>query len=102
MRAPNTNVRGGPFSVLEIQAVWEKGRVVAGYDPRVYRKDACGAWIKRDEYGWTTDHGWEIDHICPVSAGGSDYISNLQPLHWRNNRHKGDDWPNWSCLVAAA
>ncbi|HIP78015.1 MAG TPA: HNH endonuclease, partial [Kiloniellaceae bacterium] len=44
--------------------------------------------------------GWEIDHIRPVSKGGSDRLDNLQPLYWENNRRKGDTYP-WYCENAA-
>lgn len=72
----------------EIQAVWEKGTAVSGYGKEKYRKDQCGAWIKRDEYGnRKASFGWEIDHISP---GGSDAISNLRPLQWENNVDKSD------------
>ena len=37
--------------------------------------------------------GWEIDHIKPVARGGSDDLSNLQPLYWETNRNKGDQYP---------
>ncbi len=51
-------------------------------------------------YGVTDSlYGWEIDHVVPKSIGGSDDLNNLQPLQWQNNRHKGDDYPEWSCLV---
>jgi hypothetical protein len=72
-------------------------------DPQVRRKDGCGAWIDWAAYGMCIENGtgWEIDHAVPVAVGGGDEITNLQPLQWQNNRHKGDDWPTWSCLVCA-
>ncbi|MFZ5862382.1 MAG: HNH endonuclease [Nitrospirota bacterium] len=98
-RQPNTNVHGQRFDQTAINAVWEKGNIVPTHDVSVYRKDACGAWIQKSSYGTTGEYGWEIDHIQPVSKDGGDALSNLQPLHWKNNRHKADNYPNWSCLV---
>ncbi len=70
--------------------VWEKGQLVAGRDPDKYRMDKFGNLIRYSSYGTLTKLGWEIDHIFPESLGGSDDISNLQPLQWEANRKKGD------------
>ena len=79
------------FSEAVVQKVWEKGTVVPHDDGREWRKDTCTAWIRRDAYGKTdSEYGWNIDHIKPVAKGGSDDISNLQPLHWENNASKQD------------
>lgn len=79
------------FSDLQIQSVWEKATVVDNNDPDLFRKDVCSAWICRSDYGnRDSEWGWEIDHITPVSKGGSNNITNLQPLHWKNNAAKAD------------
>jgi hypothetical protein len=67
--------------------VWEKGRIVAGYDPAEWRMDSLGGWMRFSEYGQTTTFGWEIDHVNP---DGPDELWNLQPLWWMNNRRKSD------------
>jgi hypothetical protein len=101
-RKPNTTISGEPFGLQMIEAVWAKGMPIVGFDPGQYRKDKCGAWMQRNLYGSTSQFGWEIDHIRPVSAGGGDALSNLEPLQWQNNRGKGDDYPQWSCSISAA
>ena len=76
------------FSEKMIQDVWEKGIVVLGNDPKKWRKDQCGAWISRSQYGnRDSQYGWEIDHISP---GGEDILSNLRPLQWQNNVAKSN------------
>jgi 5-methylcytosine-specific restriction endonuclease McrA len=77
-------------SKKDIQQVWEKGKSVKGKDPDVWRKDPEGNRIRRGSYGTQGEYGWEIDHKNPKAKGGSDHQRNLQPLHWRENREKGD------------
>ncbi|MBI5949702.1 MAG: HNH endonuclease [Chloroflexi bacterium] len=103
MRTHGTDRSGRSFSAITVQAVWDKALPAPGVDPTQRRKDACGAWIDRAQYGNTTPRGmgWEVDHLVPVSLGGGDDLANLQPLQWQNNRGKGDAYPNWTCQIAA-
>lgn len=82
-----------------IQEVWDRARTMEGFDPAMYRKDACGALIMRDKYGRTNPFGWEIDHVYPVSRGGDDQIENLRAFHYLNNRSKRDDYPSYTSSV---
>ena len=83
------------------RAVWKKASPIPDYDADVWRRDMCGSAIKYSDHGNTDSvYGWEIDHIKPTARGGTDDLSNLQPLQWENNRRKGDTYP-WSCKQAA-
>ncbi len=77
------------FTEEQIQKVWEKAYCDKNNDPNVYRKDECGAWMARNEYGnRLSNYGWEIDHINPATGGGGDELSNLRPLMWENKLSK--------------
>lgn len=77
--------------------VWSKAKLIKGFDKNVWRRDTCGHNIKYSEHANTkSEYGWEIDHKCPTSKGGTETIDNLQPLYWKYNREKGDIYP-WFC-----
>lgn len=72
--------------------------------------DCYGTYIFRDDYG---DHetmrdwkdgkkhsfGWDLDHIRPVSSfeneSEADFMNNLEPIHFENNREKADRYPSF-------
>ena len=71
--------------------VWSKGKVEGGNDPVFWRKDEYGAWLFRSHYeNRDSEYGWVIDYIKPLTEGGTDDISNLCPLHWKNDIPKTD------------
>lgn len=79
------------FSQKMIDDVWAKGTITNPGQENEWRKDQCGAWIKYGNYGdRNSPYGWEIDHITPESKGGKSILSNLRPLHWKNNAGKSD------------
>lgn len=71
------------FNEELVQQVWEKERAVLERDPRTWRKDECGAWIRREHYGRKdSEFGWVIDYITP---GGPADPANLRAIQWQNN-----------------
>lgn len=91
-RRPGTNLLGQHWTKKQLLAVWEKGIIVPGKDQNVERRDICGARIIWHHHGLKRNRktSWEVDHILAEVLGGTDDLTNLQPLQWRNNRAKGD------------
>jgi len=82
--------------------IWQQGRSVKGFDDKMFRKDACGAWIVWNKYGLSdNDYGWVVDHIVPVSMGGDDDMENLRPIHILNSISKRDDYPSYVSVVTS-
>ena len=72
-----------------ILKVWQKGQIDEYNVPNNFRKDNCGAWIERVEYGNTNSpYGWYIDKINQNL--NSDDITNLYPVHSKNNLRNQD------------
>jgi hypothetical protein len=82
------------------EKVWEKGTVIKGFDPYIWRQDFAGAWIRRDLYGTIDDYGWDVGHLKPYRVGGSDNLDNLMPIQWRNNAHKGNHYPIFRSIMS--
>jgi len=89
------------FTDDKIKTVWQNAKTVDNFDPNKFRQDVCGAWMAWDNYGKETAIGWEVDHVLPVSKGGTDHTDNLRAMHWQNNRSKADDFPTYKSAVTA-
>jgi len=71
------------WSKEQIQKVWEKGKKEPPNDSSLFRKDLCGAWIRRNEYG--NKHSIWCWNINKLDLEKGKDISNLMPLHCKNN-----------------
>jgi hypothetical protein len=102
MRARSRTTDDQPFTGLEKVAVWLNAEPIDGKNSKLWRKDPCGALMYWEDYADTSSqYGWEVDHINPVTLGGNDSIGNLQALHWQNNRSKADSTEGNYCEVVA-
>ena len=85
------------FKPDQIEGAWEQGRTVAEADPAVWRQDACGAWIRRDQFGRDgSEFGWKIEN---VAAGGPAAMPVLRPFHCRNRFDPANRKPH--CMIKA-
>ena len=70
--------------------VWDKAQQIRGKNPDQYRRDPAGNQMFKGSYGKNSPQGWEVDHINPVSKGGSESLRNLQALNTQQNRSQGN------------
>ena len=72
--------------------VWDKfygnKETVTDYAGRIMKRSACGN--PNSSYYPT------LDHIRPLSAGGSDVIGNIEICHRDTNSEKADKFPHWN------
>jgi hypothetical protein len=80
-----------------IEDVWQHTRTASDADGSVWRQDACGAWIRRDQFEHEgAEFGWRIEN---VSRGGPDIAPNLRAFHVRNHFEMSSKRPH--CAVTA-
>jgi len=73
-----------------IQRVWNRGCVVSGQSPELWRQDGYGNLIYRPAYEyWWSSHGWEVDLLVPESLDGTNEPSNLRPVQCGEKRRRG-------------
>ncbi len=71
--------------------VWDKF-----YGNRETVKDYAGREMKRSACGNpNSSYHPTLDHIRPLSAGGSDVIGNIEICHRDTNAEKADKFPHW-------
>lgn len=90
------------FSESWKKIAWLKARKVEGIDPDMFRKDACGAWIKWAEFENNENpFGWVIEHIFPITKGGKTEEINIRAIQIQNNLSKSDDYPSYTATITA-
>lgn len=71
--------------------VWNKvfgsAQEARDYTGRLMKKSACGN--PNSQYHPT------LDHIRPLSKGGSDVLENIIVCHRDTNEEKADSFPHW-------
>ncbi|MBI5568967.1 MAG: hypothetical protein HY914_03395 [Desulfomonile tiedjei] len=74
---------------ITIQRVWNRGCVLRGQAPELWRQDGFGNLIYRPAYGyWWSSHGWDVDLEVSESLGGDHELSDLRPVQCAEKRRQ--------------
>jgi hypothetical protein len=66
------------------------------YGTKITVTDYSGRIMDKSAYGNSdSKFGWNIDHIRPESAGGTNKQCNLEICHIQTNIEKADKFPHW-------
>ena len=82
------NTRSRILNFLKGKHKSQSTEEILGIDSKGYKKyieDLFTEGMNWDNYG-----KWEIDHVIPVSKGGSFHYKNTQPLWLKENRKKSN------------
>ena len=81
--------------------IWNRAKVVEGYDANQRRKDIAGAWIEWDQFETEDEYGWRVYPLIPLSKGGSIDWMSLIPLHWQNAQSRGENFPYYTTTISS-
>mgnify|MGYP000006502541 FL=1 len=81
------------YSDERLDQIWDKGGIIRGKNPDLYRQDKYGNTMYKPSYGKTSAMGWNVDHSKPQALGGTDHLNNLQPMNSMVNSSKGKQYP---------
>lgn len=65
------------------------------YGNRIIVRDISGRLISKTQFNTTHEHSWNIDHILPMSMGGTDILENIIPVHKKTNEEKAASFPTF-------
>ena len=87
-----SQLRMGKYTQERLDQIWDKGEIIKGKNPDLYRLDKFGNQMYKPSYGKTSEMGWNVDHSKPQAKGGTDHLNNLQPMNSRANSSKSDKY----------
>ena len=76
------------FNTIDIwNMIFGNKEEVRDYAGRIIKKSACG--------NPNSSFHPTLDHIRPLSKGGSDVLENIIVCHRDTNKEKADSFPHW-------